>query len=422
VSRRGKSIDAVAVATKQGFVFVFDRVSGDPIFPIEEKPFPASSMPGEESWPTQPIPDLPSFTRHEVTKETLNPFFSDSVKQAWYQRLDSAKSGLYTPLSDKYETTALPGALGGANFGSTGSDPTKGILYIMTQECSSIYQLKKVEDTKLDLSEDKVARLTSFYATKCQTCHGENMVGGVGPSLENVGHHMYYDEFQSIVTNGRGPMPGLVHVDEETLKALFTYLGGNPARVNLNQEIEYRAPDGPVIASGGAQIKPDEKRYAPMSAYPTNVPHPEDRYTTGYGIEWTGLLSPPWSSLVAYDLNQGTIKWRTPIGEDSLYVQGDKTTGAPNGTQRKGMVVTSTGVIFATAKGGKVYAIDAENGGILWETTLSHETNAQPSMYTHHGKQYLVINATADFAADSYDHSKKPNALTRGYVVYTLPD
>ena len=78
VNRDGKKIDAVAIATKHGFVFVFDRVTGEPVFPIEEKPFPASEMPGEKASPTQPISSLPSFTRHEVTKETLNPFFPEA--------------------------------------------------------------------------------------------------------------------------------------------------------------------------------------------------------------------------------------------------------------------------------------------------------------------------------------------------------
>ena len=159
-----------------------------------------------------------------------------------------------------------------------------------------------------------------------------------------------------------------------------------------------------------------------MLDYPEGVAHPEDRYTTDYGIDWPGLLTPLWSSVVAYDLNEGKIKWRTPIGEDSSFVQGDKSKGTPNGILRKGMVITSTGVVFATAKGGKVYAMDADNGGILWETTLSYESNAQPSMYTLNGKQYLVINATSTFMPDSYNHSKKPGALPRGYVVFSLPD
>jgi hypothetical protein len=109
VNKDGKKIDAVAIATKSGLVFVFDRVTGEPIFPIEEKPFPASEMPGEKSWPTQPIPThVPFFNRHAVTKETLNPYFSEEVKQQWYKRLDSAKSGLFIPLSDKYESITMP--------------------------------------------------------------------------------------------------------------------------------------------------------------------------------------------------------------------------------------------------------------------------------------------------------------------------
>ena len=86
------------------------------------------------------------------------------------------------------------------------------------------------------------------------------------------------------------------------------------------------------------------------------------------------------------------------------------------------MVITSAGIVFATAKGGKVYAFDSDNGDVLWETTLSHESNGQPGMYTINGKQYLVVNATGNFARDSYDHSKKPGAIPKGYVVYALPD
>jgi len=113
-----------------------------------------------------------------------------------------------------------------------------------------------------------------------------------------------------------------------------------------------------------------------MIDYSADVAHPADRYTTDYGIDWESLINPPWASLTAYDLNTGTIKWKKPIGLDSAFVKGDKNTGAPNGTLRKGMVVTSTGVVFATGKGGILYAFDADNGNILWETTLSNESSA----------------------------------------------
>lgn len=422
LKRDGKTIDAVAVATKHGFVFVFDRETGEPVFPIEERPFPKSEMPGEESWPTQPIPSLPSFVRHEVTKETLNPFFPDDVKEQWHKRLESAKSGLYVPPSDKYESIMMPGALGGANFGNVGADPKNGIMYIMTHEHASIYKLNKVAPPKIDLSQSELKRVNAYYTSTCQTCHGVNMVGGVGPSLVNVGQHMFFDEFKNIVLNGRGQMPGFVHADEETLKALYRYLGGNPMSFNFRRNFEVKMPEGPVVASGGAKIKSDGNRGAAMTDYPEGVEHPEDRYTTDYGLDWPGLLSPPWSSILAYDLNNGTIKWKQPIGEDSLYAKGDKSMGAPGGVLRKGMVVTSTGVVFATAKGGKLYALDADNGKILWEETLSWESNAQPSMYTLNGKQYLVVNASGNFMRDSYQHSKKPGALPKAYVVYALPD
>lgn len=421
INRNSKKIDAVAVATKHGFVFVFDRVTGEPLFPIEEKPFPKSAMPGEASWPTQPISSLPSFTRHEVTKENLNPYFPDSIKQSWHKRLQTARSGLYVPPSDQYETIMMPGALGGANYGNTGTDPKKGLLYIMTQEYASVYKLEKVGPPKIQLSENDLKKVKIFYAGNCQTCHGKNLEGGVGPSLMNAGQRIFWDEFKSIVTNGSGQMPGFAHVDEQTLQGLYRFLGGTPRSFNFGRRATGELPDGPVVASGGAKIKPDSKRTAPMMDYPEGVDHPADRYTTDYGLEWMGLAAPPWSSILAYDLNNGTVKWRKPIGEDSLYAKGDQTLGAPSGTLRKGLVVTSGGVVFATAKGGKLYAFDADNGDILWQTTLSHETNGQPCIYTLRGKDYLVINATANFSPDSYNHGKKPGALPKGYVVYALP-
>lgn len=317
----------------------------------------------------------------------------------------------------------MPGALGGANYGNTAANPKNGMMYIMTQEYASIYHLGKVEKPKNELTQSDVDKVKSLYAASCISCHGPNMEGGVGPSLLNLGNHMFYEEFKNIVINGKGVMPGAVHVDETTLKALFQYLGGDPDRRSFRRGEQQETPvDGPVVASGGASVQADSRRGAPMQEYPDDVEHPENRYSTDYGLEWPGLIDPPWSSILAYDLNEGNIKWRRPIGIDSLYVQGDETKGAPNGTHRKGMVITSTGIIFATAKGGMVYAFDAEDGSVLWETTLSNETNAQPSMFSIDGKEYLVINATSNFRSDSYDHSKKPGALPKGYIVYGIPD
>ena len=184
-----------------------------------------------------------------------------------------------------------------------------------------------------------------------------------------------------------------------------------------------KMPEGPVVASGGAPFKADVNPAPPMTDYPKGVAHPSSRYTSDYGTAWPNMLGPTWAWIMAYDLNKGTIKWKQPLGEDPIAsAKGDKDAGAPNGSQRKGIIVTSTGVVFSNGKGGKLYAYDADNGKLLWETTLSHESNAQPMMYQLDGKQYLVVNSTANFTRDSYDHSKKPGALPRGYVVYALPD
>lgn len=424
INKDGKEIDIVAAATKHGYVFVFDRVTGEPIFPIEEKPFPASDVPGEVTSPTQPIPTLPSFMRHEVTKENINPYLPDSIKQMWYKRLDAAKTAQFTPPSDKYETVILPGPLGGANYGNTASNPEKGLMFVMSQEHPSVYQLSKVEPPKIDLSADDHKKAQTLYDNTCKTCHGPNMEGGVGPSLKNVSQHIFYDEFKTIVLNGRGQMPGFVHVDEASLANLYRFMGGNPRSFNFNRRggDEEQMPEGPVVASGGIKIPEDEKRVPPLSDYPEGVEHPENRYTTGYGLEWESLMSPPWSYIVAYDMNTGEIKWKQPVGEDFEFVNGDKTKGAVIGVQRKSMVVTSTGILFATAKGGKLYALDQETGNVLWETTLSNESVAVPAMYTLDGKQYLVVNATGNFSRDSFDHSKEPGALPKAYVVYALPD
>lgn len=428
VNRNGQPVDAVAVATKHGFMFVFDRVTGKPIFPIEEKPVPASKMPGEKSWPTQPVPTVvPSFTRHAVTKEMLNPYLPEEEKQKWYKRIEAAKSGLFLPLSDKYETIALPGALGGVNFGNTASDPGKGMVYILTQEYPSVYKLERVKTPRELMSKDELQKAKTLVATACRSCHGDNLTGrGIAPNIVNSGQRMPLEDFKTLIAVGRGQMPGFAHVDEQSIIAVHRYLGGNPiARPGFGPRRPQtnRMPEGPVVASGGAAVKPDENPKPPMTDYPPGVPRPLNRYTTDYGTAWPNLLGPAWAWVMAYDLNTGTIKWKQPLGEDSAAAsRGDKTTGAVNGSQRKGIVVTSTGVLFCTGKGGKLYAYDAENGKLLWETTLSHESNAQPMMYELNGRQYLVVNATNNFTKDSYDHSQKPGALPRGYVVYALPD
>src|SRR5688572_3822773 len=92
----GKKIEAVAQATKQGFVFVFDRVTGEPVWPIEERPVPASDVPGEQAWPTQPFSTLPPSARQEVRADDLTPYLiGEAERAAWKERITKARKGLY---------------------------------------------------------------------------------------------------------------------------------------------------------------------------------------------------------------------------------------------------------------------------------------------------------------------------------------
>jgi quinoprotein glucose dehydrogenase len=300
------------------------------------------------------------------------------------------------------------------------------MVYILTQEYPSVYKLQRVKTPRELMSKDELQKAKSLITTSCRSCHGDNLTGrGIAPNIVAAGQRMSFEEFKTLVTVGRGQMPGFVHVDEQSLTAMFRYVGGNPSArfFGPRRNQSNKMPDGPVVASGGALVKADVNPKAPMSDYPQGIWHPANRYTTDYGTEWPNLLGAPWAWVIAYDLNTGTIKWKQPLGEDSLASsKGDKTTGAVNGSQRKGIVVTSTGVLFCTGKGGKLYAYDSDNGNLLWETTLNHESNAQPMMYQLNSKEYLVVNATNNFTKDSFDHSKDAGALPRGYVVYALPD
>jgi quinoprotein glucose dehydrogenase len=135
VKHDGKNVDVVAQPTKQGFLFVFERETGKPLWPIEERPVPKSDVPGEESWPTQPFPTKPpAFARQSFTEKDINPYLSDEEKARVKEMLQTWRNeGLFTPPSLK-GTIQMPGNNGGANWGSSGVDPTKGIIYIVSKE------------------------------------------------------------------------------------------------------------------------------------------------------------------------------------------------------------------------------------------------------------------------------------------------
>jgi quinoprotein glucose dehydrogenase len=426
----GQKVDAVAQASKNGFMYVFNRVTGKPIWPIKEMPFPKSDMPDEWTSPTQPIPTVvPPFNRHSLSEKDINPYLPDSVKQKYIARIKADKTGLYQPLSDKYEVLALPGSVGGANQGNTAANPDKGLVYVMYQEMPSFYRLVKRGNISQRGSYGMgalAARGQNVYMQYCQGCHGADHTGvaGAGVSLVDIGGRIDIDMFKSYIIQGKGRMPAQPHIDEATLGSIYNFLNhsggprdGRTMPTNANNTIT----EGPVVASGGAPIKKSEinELNAGMQDYPADYKGPKSVYAEKYnwGFAVPDLFAPPFAGIAAYDLNKGTLKWKKPLGEYAkLNV---KNLGTPNGTQNKGMVITASGLIFATCADGKVRGIDADNGNVIWEYNLGRNNpSGMPAMYQAGGRQYLVVCSTGSLI----DKAKKDEDVPKGYVVFALPN
>jgi quinoprotein glucose dehydrogenase len=437
VTHNGKKVDAVAQASKHGFLFVFNRVTGEPLWPIEERSVHQSTIPGEQSSPTQPFPTVvPPFSRQVFTVNDVSPLLSTEQQEVWKKRVAAAKSELFEPLSDKHETITMPGANGGAIFGNTAADPKKGYVFVSYQDKPSFYSLKKDEPSTLrvPISADETIRAQAAYVQNCQVCHGAEKTGGIGPSLVNINNRVPFTSFQSVVGVGRGQMPSFLHLGDQTVTDLYKYLSSFPAAGANGRSGGQRGgagnilamPEGPVVGSGGAPIpqQPNGSGFGsgtlnkPNGGYPEGVTPPKERYSdaSGYGMQNPTVIAAPWSSIAMYDLNTGKIKWTRALGNDDK-IPGAKDTGLPAGSQYKGMVITSTGLVFATCLDGRIYVYDEDNGNILWSVKLPRVPEGIPAMYESNGRQYLVVCA----AAISTDKSKSDGEVPRGYFVFALP-
>jgi len=236
---------------------------------------------------------------------------------------------------------------------------------------------------------------------------------GPNPKLVDAGKRIAFADFKTQVMVGKGQMPGFPYVDEETVADLYTLMGGTHNVSDEHVSDQARATQ----SGGGAQQRRQRSQRPRQLSYPEGVDGPTNNYSSGYGMEYPDLLSPPWSSLIAYDLNKGTIKWRSPLGHDDRVPKvNGQSAGFPSGSQRKGMVITSAGLIFATCQDGKVYAYDADNGAVLWSSQMGRNTEAMPAMYEIGGRQYLIITDLGKVIDE--DVAKKTPA---GYLVYALP-
>jgi glucose dehydrogenase len=328
VKHNGKNVDVVAQATKFGFLFVFNRVTGEPLWPIEERPVPQSDVPGEWSSPTQPFPTKPpAYARQSFTEKDINPFATEAEQAAIRETLASSRNeGLFTPPSLKGSISS-PGHNGGANWGMVAVDPPKGFLYVITKEHPTL--------DKLQLP-------------------GQGRDGGRAGRAGRAS----------------GP-PAPTPVADDT------------------SFIHYTSPVNFMSQSGG---------YSAMG--------------------------PPWSTLTAYDLNSGTIRWQVPNGGvTALEKEGHSGTGARD--PRGGPVVTAGGLIFAaTASDHKIRAYDEDTGKVLWEYETPTGSDGVPAVYEIGGREYIAFCVAGGDGLNlggrgrgAADTAQPPSA----YVVFALP-
>ena len=384
VNHDGKKIDAVAQLTKTGNVFVFDRVTGKPLFNVEERKVPVSNIIGEESWPTQPYPLKPlPFVRQKYTEEDITDISPEARTYVKGRLKNVRNEGIFTPSSEQ-GSLIFPGFRGGAEWNGGSFDPVTGMLYINANEIPNISSLTKVEvDKGVELG-------VSLYNLNCATCHGFDRKGqDQFPALRNIDKKMSTSEILDRIKNGKGQMPAFPNLANQQAKAIVAYL--------FKEE-------------NGKRIKTDGKIIEDSSGKAFRYAH------SGYGqfLDQEGYpaVKPPWGTLNAINLNTGELSWKIPLGEyDALTKRGIPPTGTQN---FGGTIVTAGGLIFVGAtKDEKFRAIDKNTGKILWETKLPAGGYATPSTYEVNGKQYVVIAAGGGGKNDT----KKGDS----YVVFALP-
>ncbi len=388
VKHDGKWVDALAQITKHGYIFVLDRETGEPLFPMTEVEIPPSSIPEEKLSRTQPIPLKPApVMRTQFREEDINDIFPEA-RDSILAKYRTLKTGNMWNSPSLEGTLFFPGTSGGMNKGGAAFDPETGILYVNSTEQAFIVTLKKLRGA--DGSEMPLGM--RGYSTNCGVCHGSDRKGNVTeavPALIDV-HKKYKDsELLSIINNGKGNMPAFRHLSQEEKDAIIAFLTGKEASVKssdkaINLEVTNDASQLPYSF--------DAYKSWEYNGYPT--------------------IKPPWGTLNAIDLNTGEYVWRIPLGEfPELKAKGIPQTGTENSG---GPVVTAGGLIFiAATKDQKFRAFNKKNGELLWETDLPVNSYATPSVYEVDGKQYVVIAAGGG-------RFGTPSGNT--YHAYALPD
>lgn len=380
VQHNGRAIDAVAQTSKHGMVFLFNRATGAPLFPISMKSFGPSDIPGEHAVPKQPVPSQPlPFARQWLTEDMLTMRTPEAHQWAVDRFRTVRSGGQFVPLSLSRDTVIFPGFDGGAEWGGSAVDPESGVLYV---NANDIPWISGLAENKGNSNSGR-----AVYLRNCASCHGDSGGGAPPqiPSLVDIGDRKSAGEVERIVQQGAGRMPAFPNIGTEEREALVEF-----------------------VTTG------EDKELNPVA---TNVARPKYRFT-GYRkfLDPDGYpaVVPPWGTLNAINLNTGEYVWKAALGEyPELAAQGQGNTGTEN---YGGPVVTAGGLVFIAASNfdHQFRAFDKSTGKVLWQATLPASGNATPAVYEVNGRQFVVTFATGG--------KDKPGKTAGGvYVAFALP-
>ncbi len=394
----GQEIDAVAQPTKQGYVYLFNRITGEPLFEIKEVPVPQSSMTDEVTWPTQPLPvKPPPFTRQELT-EDLATDISPEANAYVRKELKKYQTKIFTPPNTE-GVIVQPFYNGGANWGGGAIDEETGTLIINVND---VPWLLKLIDLEAELASNDLNGF-QLYQTYCATCHGPSREGGhYIPSLIGIEEKLSHSNIVGYIENGRGLMPAMSYVTAEEKSAIAAYLLGlDDIQKNSVEKTESWESEKETTLDSTENLKNLTKR----------LKYTNRGYITFTDEEGYPAIKPPWGTLNAVDLNKGEILWQIPLGEyEELTKKGIPPTGTIN---QGGPVVTAGGLIFiAATKDAKFRAFDKDSGELLWEYQLPGPGLATPTTYEIDGEQYVVIAVTGN----------KNSGFLGKYMAFKLPD
>jgi quinoprotein glucose dehydrogenase len=382
VTHGGRRIDAVAQTSKQGFVFLFDRATGRPLFPIEERPVEQSDVPGEVTSATQRFPLKPApFARQGLTREMLTNRTPEARAAALAAFAEMRSGGPFMPLTVGQQTIVFPGYDGGAEWGGPAVDRRRGVLYVNSNDIAWTGGLAEAEV----VSGDNPGRTT--YVEQCSGCHGDAREGEppTFPRLTGIASRSTAPEIAGVITRGKGRMPGFPHIKGAELDALVAY-------VRSDADAEKQEAAGPAPPTGAYRFT-GYKKFLDPDGYPA--------------------VAPPWGTLSAIDLNSGDYLWKVPLGEyPALAAKGLTNTGSEN---YGGPIVTAGGIVVigATLFDRRIRAFDSRTGRLLWQGALPYAGMATPITYRLGGRQFIVI------ATSGQRDPKGPKGSA--YVAFALP-